>query len=317
MDTNQRLDRPQRHPANRPVHGRGRSTVRRPGHRTGTLSFAADAVLVQRVGRLSSFPMRGGKGSGIVAHRRHCARAVSRIVVAAVSFAGNDWPRFSRFSMGQSAARSRIPRHFLRAVAVAAPKAFEGNFAATNRALVAVAAVVQARVFLRLRETVQRRPELAQSHRAHVSLSNPAAAHLDWLVCATTAAVVPENVLRRDVWHRAGRAVSDFRAAPAAVLRRRGDCLSPNPDPADRQLHLLQLADAGAVPAAARRLCSDEIRSFQAAPRLARSAGLRPGCANEQLRAGPEAGAPNVPAAGPAPSPSRSPSCSWPFRSFK
>src|SRR5208283_1418154 len=109
----------------------------------------------------------------------------------------DNWPRFSGFSMGQSSARSRIPRHFLRTVAMAAAKAFAGSAAATNRALFAVAAVVQGHVFFRLCKAVQRRPELAQSHCAHVSLSNPAAADVDCLVCQPTAVVVSKSVVCR------------------------------------------------------------------------------------------------------------------------
>ena len=135
------------------------------------------------------------------------------------------------------------------------PRAFAGSAAVAARALAAAVAVVQAHVFVRLRETVERRPELAQSHRAHVSLPNPAAADVDWLVCEPIAVVVSKSVLCRDVLHRTWRAVPDFRAAPIAVLRRRGHCVSPNLDSADRQLHFFQLADAGAVPVAARRFC--------------------------------------------------------------
>ena len=113
--------------------------------------------------------------------------------LAALSFADHRWPRFSRFSMGQSAARSRLPRHFFRAAAMAAPKLSRRSAAVANRSLAAAAAAVQAHVFFRLRETVQRRPDLAQSHRAHLSLSNPAAADVDWLVCATNCRCGSKN----------------------------------------------------------------------------------------------------------------------------
>src|SRR5208282_6370597 len=108
---------------------------------------------------------------------------------------------------------------------MAAAKAFAGSAAATNRALFAVAAVVQGHVFFRLCKAVQRRPELAQSHCAHVSLSNPAAADVDCLVCQPTAVVVSKSVVCRDVCNRTRRAVPDFYSAPIAVLWRRGHCV--------------------------------------------------------------------------------------------
>ena len=98
---------------------------------------------------------------------------------------------------------------------------FHRHAAVANRSLAAAFAAVQADVFIRLREIVERRPELAQSHRADVPLSNAAAANMDCLVCEPIAALVPKIFLRRDVCHRTWRAVADFRATTNPVPRRR------------------------------------------------------------------------------------------------
>ena len=139
------------------------------------------------------------------------------------------------------------------------PRTSRESATVTNRPLAAALAAVQAHVLVRLRETVERRSQLAESHRAHVSLSNPAAADVAGLVCESTAALVSEIFLRRDVCHRAWCAVPDFRAAPDPVfgLRRHGEFADP--DSADRQLHVLQFSDARAVPVVAGRFCFAKI----------------------------------------------------------
>ena len=93
--------------------------------------------------------------------------------------------------------------------------------AVTNRSLAAATAVVQAHVFVRLCEIVERRSELAQSHRAHISLSNPAAADVDWLVCEPIAALVSKFSCAVMFAIELGAPLSDFRAATNPVFRLR------------------------------------------------------------------------------------------------
>ena len=85
----------------------------------GTHSFVADVMLDQCLRRISPFPMRSRNRAGCVADFRHRARAVPRFAVAVLSVADNGGTRFSRFSMGQSAARNRFSCHLLRATTTA------------------------------------------------------------------------------------------------------------------------------------------------------------------------------------------------------
>ena len=184
---------------------------------------------------------------------RHRARALPGVALVVLSFAGDGRPGFSRFPMGQSVARSRLSRHFFRAAAIVAAT-FARSSAVANCSLAAATAVVQADVLIRLCETVERRSELAQSHRAHLSLPDPAAADVDWLVCRPIAPVVSKIFVLRHVRDRTGRAVPDFRAATNPVFRRRRHRVTANPDFAYRQLHVLQFFDDCALPITARRL---------------------------------------------------------------
>src|ERR1035441_35560 len=109
--------------------------------------------------------MRGRNGVFNSAHLRNCTGTLSRIALAALSFTRHRWPRLSRLSMGQPAARSRISGDLFRAAAMAAACRAQ-NTAVTNFPLAAATAAVQAHVFVRLREAVERRSELAQSHRS-------------------------------------------------------------------------------------------------------------------------------------------------------
>ena len=147
-----------------------------------------------------NFQCAAGTVCAVLADHRHCARAVSALLwllylsLATVGrdFLGFQWDNLlleAGFLAIFFAPLQLLPRPFARSAAVA------------NRPLAAAAAAVQAHVLVRLRETVERRPELAQSHRAHVSLSNPAAADVDWLVCQPIAAVVSKIFLRRHVRH--------------------------------------------------------------------------------------------------------------------
>src|ERR1035441_7951057 len=133
--------------------------------------------------------MRRRNSPFYAAHFRNCTGTLSRIALAALSFTRHRWPRLSRLSMGQPAARSRISGDLFRAAAMAAARGTR-NTAVTNFPLAAAVAALQAHVFVRLREAVERRSELAQPHRAHISLSNTAAADMAGLVCQSTATVV-------------------------------------------------------------------------------------------------------------------------------
>ena len=60
---------------------------------------------------------------------------------------------------------------------------------------------VQVDALVGLRKTFKRRPNLAESYGADVSLSNPAVAAVDSMVCEPVAIVVSKDVLRHPVWH--------------------------------------------------------------------------------------------------------------------
>src|SRR5207249_8966756 len=106
-----------------------------------------------------------------------------------------------------------VPRAFATPAKVLARAA-----ALTRRALAPALAVVSPHLRIRLRQAAQRRPHLARSHRADLSLRNAAAAHLARVVCASTAGLVPESFDCRDVRDRVGAAVSYLRAQPPAPV---------------------------------------------------------------------------------------------------
>ena len=108
-------------------------------------------------------------------------------------------------------------------------------------------AAVQAHVSIGLCETPKRRSSLARPDRARGPLRNAAAANLDWLVCASVSALDSENLLPRNVHHRAGGPFPVLRAAALAHDRRHPDSLASSVYSAHWQLQLLQLAHTSAV----------------------------------------------------------------------
>ena len=118
--------------------------------------------------------------------------------------------------------------------------------------LAAAIAAVQAHVLVRLRETVERRPELAQSHRADVSLLHPAVADVDRPGMRTNCRSGSRNLSCATMFAiELGAPWLIFAPRRIRFLGARGHGVSANPDSADRQLHLFQLLDARALPAAA------------------------------------------------------------------
>ena len=80
-----------------------------------------------------------------------------------------------------------------------AATAFARKTALADRLLAAAFAAVQADVFIRLREIGERRSDLAQSHRAYVSLLDATAADVGGVVRRSIAGVVLEIILRGHV----------------------------------------------------------------------------------------------------------------------
>src|SRR5208282_936982 len=109
-----------------------------------------------------------------------------------------------------------------------------------NRHLAVAITVVQAHVFIRLREMAERRPELAQPDRAVVSLSNATTANVDWLVCESIAVVVSTKFLRHPVRNRTRRAVFNFCTTAVTVFGRGAIRDLANPDFATGQLAIFK-----------------------------------------------------------------------------
>src|SRR5262249_7954427 len=110
----------------------------------------------------------------------------------------------SRLSMGLPAARNRIPGDLSR------------PHAAANLAI--PLAAIPSYVSLGDGQAVERRPDLAQTDRASVSLPDAAAAHALRLPPPTPAGF-SEGFSRLHVFRRAARAVSLFRAAAHPLFR--------------------------------------------------------------------------------------------------
>src|SRR5439155_21762814 len=121
---------------------------------------------------------------------------------------------FSWLPVGHTAPGDWFPGHLYRAVRMAA-RISAADRAVQNHFVAARLVGVSGDVLLRFRKTAERRPGLAQTHRAELPLRNPASAHLDGLVHAPTTALVSQTLGRLSVRHRAGRPVVRF--PPASV----------------------------------------------------------------------------------------------------
>src|SRR5437879_3246423 len=133
---------------------------------------------------------------GCLGGARSPGRSSKAIVVSAldpVSLAHDGVPRFPELSMGRVAAGNGVAGHHLR---TGGTKAGE-RIASTNLdhgVLAAALATVPAHVCFRLRETAQRRSDMAQPDSAELPLPDPAVADLDRVVCASTSPVVAQRI---------------------------------------------------------------------------------------------------------------------------
>src|SRR5262249_33933444 len=132
--------------------------------------------------------------------------------------AGDGQHSLPRLPVGQPAARSRLPGHLFRAIAIVAkPRARSAP--AANCSLAAALAVVPADVRLGRREAAEWRCQLARLDCPHAPLRNPAAANAAGLVCAPSPTLVPESLLRGNVRYRTRSAVSHLSSAAPAIHR--------------------------------------------------------------------------------------------------
>src|ERR1017187_5671653 len=167
-------------------YGRHATQCGRRTPRPESLPPGPDVMLVQSNRRLPEVAMcRRGDASRPACHR-HRPRPMSVPAVADIPFAGHGLPGIPGLSVGQSAAGDGLPRHLPGALAIVAP-IVPRRPALAPRAVAAAVAVVQTDVPVRLRQTVQWRPRLAEVDGAHLPLRDPAAADVDRVVCAPIA----------------------------------------------------------------------------------------------------------------------------------
>src|SRR5438132_2104186 len=142
-----------------------------------------------------------------------------------VSLARHRVPGFSLVPVGLALAGNRFPR------AVPLPSALGRESLrrapGARRNPPPPLAALSSDVLLGGGEALERRSGVALAHRAPISLSNPAAAAVDRLVCPPSADRLPEGLGRDDVPDRRLGAVLDLRAAPDS-LRRGGDDGGPS-----------------------------------------------------------------------------------------
>jgi predicted DCC family thiol-disulfide oxidoreductase YuxK len=183
------------------IHGLvGSNGILPTGEFMNAANAQVDQLLVERGRCVASISMRRRHGAGVARHRWHRPRSEFVSAMAHLPFARDGLPPVSRVSMGQPAARGRFPRHLPCTVATTAPP-FPRNAAIAARPLAVSSAALQNHVPIRLRETVERRSNLARLDRAGRSLRNAATADLAWLVRTSTAALGSKTFLPRHVHH--------------------------------------------------------------------------------------------------------------------
>src|SRR5438067_103565 len=131
------------------------------------------------------FRTAGSAGSG--------AKAFAVSALASLPFPDDRLPRFPQLSMGRLASGNGIAGdHFRPGWSEARERTPRSNL--YDRFLAPSLAFVSADAGLWLRQAAQRRSHMAQPDRTELSLPDPAAADLDRLVCASTAAMVAQRV---------------------------------------------------------------------------------------------------------------------------
>ena len=232
-----RADRVARHPAGGGVPRPRPADL--PGEAGGLLA-AADLVLDRCLRRRLERAVLGRGGPELAGDRRDPARPVPGAPVGVLPVADRGRSGFPQLSMGYPSARIGPAGPAADALGMAA-RPRRGGTGAVRRLAVPVAGV-PADVPLGRGEANQRRRGLVDLAGPRLPLLDPAAAHVDELVHAPDARVVPPAIDRVHVLRRAGRAVLRLRTPRPPPHRIRQPGAPPAPDHGDRQLRLLQLA---------------------------------------------------------------------------
>ena len=184
LGANRRINWAQRHCSRGGHNGRIETSGGGCAHWRQPLLPSANAVLDQFERCFPKRPMRGGSRFGSVRDNWHCAGAVPVFAVGDLSFALLGQRAVPQLSMGWAAVGNRISRDLFRSLAMAAETSDARTTALAAGAVAPALAVVQTDVLLGMRETDERRSDVAQLDGAELSFRNTTVADVDWLVRA-------------------------------------------------------------------------------------------------------------------------------------
>src|SRR5439155_4652101 len=231
LDPDSRPGRAKWHPAGQIHHGKSSPAGHRCEHRHRTIPLVPNPLLVQRQRSLFANPMRSRRFFGDAAPRRDRARSMSFPSLADLLVSLNHLSRIPRLSMGHPASGNGFsgdvlcPSHF-------APAHLSNRPTFADRPVAPALAFVLSHVPIWLRQTAQRRSNLAQSHRTYFPLRNSTTANLDRMVRPSTSRLVPKDIHSRDVRHRISRSLSHFCSTPSEVYGMRSSYCTSNFYPA-------------------------------------------------------------------------------------